>query len=388
MSNQKLKKLTNMSNTLEINGLLIKPKEDVIIKNLSISKIKKSDVLVDWSISSVCNSERRRYNLTKSATDKDPFIGGHEAVGTISIENYPIKRYALLPHSNCLTRDEEKPCICCENNTENLCQSMRHAGLDNNEPSGFSDKMFVSRSQLVDVSEIEHDLAPFLEPLSCVIRSWRLAKCNISESKKEIGIIGGGPIGCLHAFYTNNLNTNTKITIIEKCSSRRKVLINVFKNFDNINISDNSISHQFDVTVMACSSSSGFTESIRLVKPKGKTILFSGFNDTKYMQENYLPEVIHRYEFTHYANNILLIGSSGYTQKDISLSKKHLMKFDNPRNIITGTVYGLDSKIVHRFDGTIEEYDEPILVKDVKGHLSKTHIKIQYYNNCYDKKTL
>mgnify|MGYP006090334411 CR=1 FL=1 len=376
-----------MSDTIKINGLLIKPKEDVLFKNLNISKRKDSDVLIEWGISSVCNSERRRFNLTKSATDIDSFIGGHEAVGSIAAENYPIKRFALLPHSNCLTREEIELCNNCENNTENLCHSMRHAGLDNNEPSGFSDKMFVSRSQLVDISEIKYDLAPFLEPLSCVIRSWRLAKCNISESDKEIGIIGGGPIGCLHAFYTNNLNPNTKITIIEECSSRRKVLIDVFKKFDNINISDNSIVHEFDITVMACSSSSGFTESIRLVKHNCKTILFSGFNDTEYLQENYLPEIIHRYEFMHYTNKALLIGSSGYTQEDVSLSKKHLMEFDNPRNIITGRVYGLDSKTIHRYDGTTEEYDEPALVKDVKGDLSKTHIKIQYHNNPSEKET-
>ena len=202
-------------------------------------------------MSSVCNSERK-FNLTKSADDKDPFIGGHEAVGSIVGEDYPIKKYALLPHSNCLTRNDEKTCVCCENSTENLCQSMRHAGLDNNEPSGFSNKMFVSRSQLVDVSELELHLSPFLEPLSCVIRSWRLAKCNISKSVKEIGIIGGGPIGCLHAIYTSNLNPNTKITIIEKCNKRIKVLKDIFKNFDNITISNNSIVHKFDITVMAC----------------------------------------------------------------------------------------------------------------------------------------
>ena len=83
---------------------------------------------------------------------------------------------------------------------------------------------------------------------------------------------------------------------------------------------------------------------------------------------------------------MLLIGSSGYTQKDISLSKKHLMEFSNPKTIITGRVYGLDSKTIYRYDGTIEEYDEPILVKDVRGELSNTHIKVQYFNNTYEKK--
>tara|TARA_B100000579_G_C22817676_1_gene848810 strand:+ start:68 stop:1198 length:1131 start_codon:yes stop_codon:yes gene_type:complete len=376
-----------MKDIININGLLIKPKEDILFKKINISRKKDSDVIVKWNVSSVCNSERRRFNLTKSANDKDPFIGGHEAVGSIVGEDYPIKTYALLPHSNCLTRNEEKVCVCCENSKENLCQSMRHAGLDNNEPSGFSDKMFVSRTQLVDVSELELDLSPFLEPLSCVIRSWRLAKCNISNTEKEIGIIGGGPIGCLHAIYTTNLNPNTKITIIESCSERIKVLSDVFKKFDNITISNNSIIYKFDITVMACSSSSGFEESIRLVKQKGKTILFSGFNNTEYKGKNYLPEVIHRYEFTHYSNNILLIGSSGYTQKDISLSKKHLMEFSNLKTIITGRVYGLDSRIIHRYDGTIEEYDESILVKDVKGELSKTNIKIQYFNNIYEEES-
>lgn len=370
-----------MMDAINIKGLLIKPKEDILFERFKISKKKESDVLIEWKISSVCNSERRRFNLTKSANDKNSFIGGHEAVGTIIGEDYPIKKYALLPHSNCLTRNEDKYCVCCENTTENLCQFMRHAGLDNNEPSGFSDKMYVSRTQLVDVSEIESDIAPFLEPLSCVIRSWRLAKCNNSKIDLEIGIIGGGPIGCQHALYTYNLNPNTKITIIEKCSLRRNVLIDVFKKFDNINITDNSIISKFDVTVMACSSTSGFTESIRLVKEKGKVILFSGFNDTEFKQENYLPEVIHRYEFTHYTNNILLIGSSGYTQKDISLSKMNLIKYSNYRNIITGQVYGLDSKIIYRYDGSVEKFDQSVLIKDVKGELSKTHIKIQYFNN-------
>lgn len=374
-----------MDQKISIEGLYIKPKQDILFKNIKISKKNISDVMIEWNISSVCNSERRRFNLTKSANDKDPFIGGHEAVGSIVGEDYPTKRYALLPHSNCLTRNEKDKCICCGLETENLCQKMRHAGLDNNEPSGFSDRMFVSRSQLVDISDIEYELAPFLEPLSCVIRSWRLAKSKIAKFEKKIGIIGGGPIGCLHAIYANNLNSKTKITIIERCNSRREILSKIFKKFDNIKIADNSIKNRFDITVMACSSSSGFKESIRLVKQKGKTILFSGFNDTNYKQENYLPEIIHRYEFTHYHNNVLLVGSSGYTQKDISLSKKHLLQFDNFKNIITGRVYGLKSKSVYNFDGTIYEYDESVLVKDVKGDLSEKHIKIQYFNNTYKK---
>jgi len=365
---------------LKVNALVIEPLKKVFFQDIVLQKKNISDVKIDWAVSSVCNSERRRYNLTKSASDDKPFIGGHEAVGHISEESYPKKKYALLPHSNCLTRNEPEKCISCENQTENLCKKMRHAGLDNDEPSGFSNMMYVNRSQLFDVSEINLEISPFLEPLSCVVRSWKLSKANIKNTNLSIGIVGGGPIGCLHALYLNKINSKIKISIVESSKGKRKILNDIFQDSTNINVSDNSITKKFDLTVMACSSSSGFEECTRLVKPKGKIILFSGFDNTNYQNENYLPEIIHRNEFIHYSQNSLLIGSSGYTEKDLILSKKMLQNFDSLNKIITGRVYGLDSKVIHRYDGTIEEHIDPILVKDIKGDFNSSHIKIQYFN--------
>ena len=367
-------------NKLKVNALVIEPLKKVFFKDINLSKKNNDEIEVKWAISSVCNSERRRYNLTKSKDDKEPFIGGHEAVGYITQETYPKKIYALLPHSNCLTRDDLEKCFSCENKTENLCQKMRHAGLDNNEPSGFCDRMYVSRSQLLDVSEIDFERSPFLEPLSCVVRSWNLSDIDIKKGDKSFGIVGGGPIGCLHTLYLNENNSENQITIIESNKSRRQILKQIFREFSNIKISDNSIFDNFDVTVMACSTSSGFTECLRLLKNKGKLILFSGFNDTTYKNENYLPEIIHRYEFRHFVQNKILIGSSGYTENDLMISKKLLQNFKNVSKIITGKVYGLNSKVIQRFDGVIENYDEPVLIKDIKGELQSNHIKIQYFN--------
>ena len=78
-------------NKLKVNALVIEPLKKVYFKDIFLSKKNKSDVKIDWAVSSVCNSERRRYNLTKSAADDKPFIGGHEAVGYISDESYPKK---------------------------------------------------------------------------------------------------------------------------------------------------------------------------------------------------------------------------------------------------------------------------------------------------------
>ena len=64
---------------------------------------------------------------------------------SIEDEKYINRRYALLPHSNCLTRGEENPCKNCIEGKENLCVGMVHAGLDKDTPSGFTEKMFVDK---------------------------------------------------------------------------------------------------------------------------------------------------------------------------------------------------------------------------------------------------
>ena len=46
----------------------------VSVKQTEISQ-KPGEVLVNWHISAVCASERRRFNLTKSHDDIHPFVG-------------------------------------------------------------------------------------------------------------------------------------------------------------------------------------------------------------------------------------------------------------------------------------------------------------------------
>ena len=203
--------------TLTTDALIIKPKDSVVIKDISIDKKDFFEVKTTWTVSSVCNSERRRFNLTKSHTDSNAFVGGHEAVGVTNGEHYLEKSYALLPHSNCLTRNEKIKCPACHNNSENLCGHMRHAGLDENTPSGFVKQMFVPKSQLYDVSEIDLEIAPFLEPLSCVIRSWEKISFDYMSGVNEINIVGGGPIGSEFAQCFNRLGSH--VTQVETLSN-------------------------------------------------------------------------------------------------------------------------------------------------------------------------
>ena len=262
--------------------LIIKPKDKILISEVFIKQKCSLDVKIKWSVSTVCNSERRRFNLTKSHYDKNAFIGGHEAIGVL-VNEYNIQEiYALMPHSNCLTRNEEIKCPACLSHNENLCTRMRHAGLDADTPSGFAKQMFVPKNQLYDVSDVDIELAPFLEPLACVVRSWGRIGFEYSSGENIINIIGGGPIGCLHAFYINKINKKNRINIVEIDPKRRNVLKEIYRDVKNISIVDNSYKSLSDVSVMAASNSDAYIRTVNLTKKDGTVMLFSGFNDLSF----------------------------------------------------------------------------------------------------------
>lgn len=368
-------------NKINVKALLINPQKNIKFINDVIEQSSINDYPIKWISSSVCNSERRRFNLTKSAKNKKPFIGGHEAVGIINDDiSYLSKKYALLPHSNCLTRRDTNKCLACENGQENLCSKMVHAGLDSGAPSGFSDYMYVNQNQLVDVTDISDSDSIFLEPLACVIRSWDLLDIDIIGSKNNIAIIGGGPIGCLHALYINKINPENKITIFERSTKRINTLNEVFKSFTNISVTKNKSTKKFNISVMACSNISGYEMAYDILQARGSLILFSGFNDINYKQDDFYPEIIHRNEYKHYTDKKILIGSSGYSLNEIIKSKRFLVDFRPSKTIITGRVDAIDSNVLFLRDGSKRVYDEPVIIKDIKSEL-EDQIKIQYFNN-------
>ena len=261
---------------------------------------------------------------------------------------------------------------------------MRHAGLDKGTPSGFAKQMFVPRSQLYDVSELDLEVATFLEPLSCVVHSWTNIITHYESGENIINIVGGGPIGCLHALYMNKVNNKNQLNLLENNIKRRKFLEKIFNNIENISAVDEDFDILSDVAVMAASNSSAYKKTVEVIKKGGTVILFSGFDDRSLIDRNFLPEIIHRNEFTHYSSNFVFVGSSGYTQADLLKAKIVLLDFSVLKKLVTGKVYGLNSKVIHLWDGTTASYDKPVLIKDIKGHFPQ-HIKIQYFNNHDDK---
>jgi threonine dehydrogenase-like Zn-dependent dehydrogenase len=356
-------------------SLVIDPVENTAsISYEPVNKNSEND-LVKWSVSCVCASERRRFNLQKSHSDFNKFIAGHESVGRLDKDNKK-DLFVLLPHSNCLTRDELLKCSSCLNGDYNLCKCMNHAGLCSSEPGGLSEMSSVPSSQLLKVENLPDELAVFTEPLSCVLRSWKkIKKCK----KEKVAIVGLGPIGCLHYIYSSIIYPETQYFLYETNQQR----IDMFKRaFKEINYTINEPRNDLDLAIMANSTSDGFEQAKSCVRKDGAILLFSGFNDISYKCNDFFPEFIHREEFSFFDDDIYFYGSSGYIKEDLIDSMKTLRENNIFRNMITGTVDGLDSNKINCHYTEDESFDEPVLVKDLKGELSH-HIKIQYFVNNY-----
>ena len=250
-----------MKNVL-IEGLYLNPKvKEIKFKSLSTS-VDKNKVKVKWVASAVCNSERRRLLGLKNHKNLEEFGAGHEGVGVVNDNKKNL--VILLPHNNCITRKyinkSKKFILCnnCETGKINICSKMKHAGLENNEPFSFSSFSYVNQSQLKKISNLQIEKAIFTEPLSCVLRAWKLVSNNsFIVKKKNVLVIGGGPIGSLHALYISKILKNN-VYIYEKNRIRRKVLKKIFHDNQKVQILEILNNVFYDISIMATSEKSGY----------------------------------------------------------------------------------------------------------------------------------
>lgn len=347
-------------------------------------ELESDEKAVDWYISAVCNSERRRLNLVKSQFDSQHFKAGHEGIGKRRGSH---ELFALMPHSNCVTRGladtGREMCVACSSGQENLCRFMRHAGLDSGEPGTLSNWANVDDGQLIPIGTSLTDWSViFIEPLACVMRSWGRINEAMYDGIGEILVVGGGPIGCLHTKYCLK-KYGSSVTLLEKNPIRRQRLKKIFAEEPGVNVVSSLDGAQyFSVSVMAASDTSAYITCRDHVISDGALLLFSGFNEPDFSDGDVYPEIIHRNEFVYYGPTFVMTGSSGYVKGDIERSKKMILNGDiDLRNIITGMVYGLTSDTVVCTETEEKEYyDTPIVLLDMAHELSH-HIKLVYVNS-------
>jgi L-iditol 2-dehydrogenase len=252
------------------------------LDNIPDSICPTGGALIEVKVCSVCGTDVKMF--MKGHKDLVyPRILGHEIVGKVLEidKKNSIKEGDLVQVWPGVACGKCKP---CQKGLDNQCENMLILGF--NQDGGFSEmlalpKESVSNGMNLISSKCNIDSISLAEPLACCLNGQeltRVSKCDV------VLIIGGGPIGCLHAILAN-LQGTEKIIIAEKLENR----IEIIKKHTSCDILDTSHSleeaiaeqtnHQgVDVILMATPDFKIDNSLLKMLAPGGRLCVFSGPN--------------------------------------------------------------------------------------------------------------
>lgn len=240
----------------------------------------KGGALVRVDACSVCGTDIKM--LQKGHRDLVyPRILGHEIVGTILeidqecniIEGDIVQVWPGIACGSC------RPCL---RGRDNECKSMKILGFS--QDGGFAEQMAlpkesISRGLNPIRMHSNFDIIALAEPLACCINGQELTRVSEGDI---ILIIGGGPIGCLHAILAG-LRGAKKVIIAENLEGR----IQRIKRHTGYTVLDASEPMQqaitaetdglgADVILIATPEVRVDNSLLKLLAPGGRLCIFSG----------------------------------------------------------------------------------------------------------------
>ncbi len=216
---------------------------------------------------------------------KPPQIMGHEFAGTVSalgegVENFNLGMKVVAANSAPCNR-----CFYCSIHQPNLCERLDESIIGFTWPGSYAEYVRIPerivRQNAFQVPEgVPLESVASLEPLACVVHGWDLVGNMPGETAV---IIGGGPIGLLHAQLAR-LNGASQVVLSDVVPQRLreadKIGVNVTINSASENLGDRVLNltdgRGADVVVEAVGRRETWESTIGLVRKGGTVLLFGG----------------------------------------------------------------------------------------------------------------
>jgi L-iditol 2-dehydrogenase len=163
-----------------------------------------------------------------------PRIIGHELVGHISHVGSQVQGFAVGERITLATTLACGDCQNCDLGLGNMCPNAKPISYDFD--GGFSERlaipsMAIAGGNVIKVPDsVSDEAAALSEPLSCVINALELAGVKAGDS---VLIIGGGPLGALHAETTKALGAK-EVMIVQRSEPRLSLL----RELDGVRVID------------------------------------------------------------------------------------------------------------------------------------------------------
>ncbi len=171
---------------------------DVRIETRSRPPVAEGEVLVQIEACAICGTDIKSY-FKGNPRIQPPMVMGHEFCGRIVEAGAGVTQYRVGQRVTMATTIGCGDCFYCRRGQSNLCRSAEAMGF--HYPGAMSSFIripakAVRREHLVDVGELEAQVASLSEPLSCVMNDLSRPP---REQVQSVLIFGLGPLGMLHA---------------------------------------------------------------------------------------------------------------------------------------------------------------------------------------------
>ncbi len=184
-------------------------KNDIRIAEVPRPQAGPGEVVVRVMASGICATDVKILGGAGIPAEL-PAILGHEVAGTI-VELGPGtsecglhagQRVAVYPIAAC------GECFYCRQGRNSLC--LHEHGLGHGDDGGFAEFVrvpaeIVRLGGVIDIGEMQFDLAAMIEPTSCCIAAAEQCKTKAGET---VVVVGAGPLGLLHTIVSKAQGAN------------------------------------------------------------------------------------------------------------------------------------------------------------------------------------
>jgi len=204
--------------------------------------------------------------------------------------------YVIWPGKTC------GKCRFCKEGKENLCEELKIMGFDYD--GGFETVVAAPKDSLIPIpSGVPLELAPFAEPLACVIHA--IGKLTL-KPWQDIIIFGGGTAGLLCALLCQEKEL-TPLVIEREEEKIQKA--KPFLEVTSIPCKKETTRSQFSAAINACDDPSAFAQCIIRLEKDGNFSFFSGLTKNKNLETNLI-------NLAHY-KELKIHGGYGCTRADM-----------------------------------------------------------------------
>lgn len=237
------------------------------IQQQPIPSIDDTKVLVRVSVCGICGSDLAAWR--GSGHKKYPYTPGHEFCGTI--EDMGAKVTGLTPGQQIVVDPNLGcgECRFCKIGKPNICDQLKTRPIKSN--GGFAEYVALDfRMAHLLPDGISHELATFIEPLSCAVHAANRAR---AASGDRVAIFGAGLMGFLTAIALKK--SGADLIVIEPAPKRRELpgsLLNV-ATYSPSDLTESALADEIDIAIDCSGNARAVAQAVKLVRKAGRIIL-------------------------------------------------------------------------------------------------------------------